>query len=292
MRALIVGASGFIGSALRGVFGAQAVGTYCTHPVDGLLPLDIRDAAAVGRLVSAVRPQLIIHPAAQPHVDRCEDHVDESYAVNVTGTRNVAAAARAAGARYVFFSTDYVFDGRGGPYREDALPDPPNVYGRHKLEAERLIADNLEDYLIVRVCNVYGFEPAGKNFVMALLARGRRGEPMPVPSDQWANPTYADNLVVAVRELAQSGQRGILHVVGPEYLDRVSFARLACATLGIDPAFLRPRTTAELVQRAPRPLRGGLDSAKARALLETPLLRPQQGLERLKVRLQEAGMLP
>jgi len=93
MRALIVGASGFIGSALRGVFGAQAVGTYCTHPVDGLLPLDIRDAAAVGRLVSAVRPQLIIHPAAQPHVDRCEDHVDESYAVNVTGTRNVAAAA-------------------------------------------------------------------------------------------------------------------------------------------------------------------------------------------------------
>lgn len=292
MRVCVIGASGFIGSAVHSACGAEAIGTYCSHPGAGLRQLDIRDAAAVGQLVSAVRPQLIIHPAAQPHVDWCEDHVEESYAVNVIGTRNVAVAARAAGARYVFFSTDYVFNGHAGPYREDAAPDPPNVYGRHKLEAEHIIADTLDDYLIVRVCNVYGFEPAGKNFVMALLARSRRGEPMSVPSDQWANPTYAGNLVVAVRELAQSVHRGILHVVGPEYLDRVSFARLACATLGLDPGFLRPHLTAELGQRAPRPLRGGLDSTKARTILATPLLGPQQGLERLKVRLQEAGMLP
>src|SRR5579862_9250883 len=152
MRVLIVGASGFIGGALHSAFGADAVGTYCTHLVAGLQPLDMRDAAAVERLVQEVRPEVIVHPAAQPHVDWCEDHADESHAINVTGARNVAVAARRAGARFVFFSTDYVFSGASGPYREDARTDPPNVYGRHKREAELLIADTLDDHLIVRVC--------------------------------------------------------------------------------------------------------------------------------------------
>ena len=111
MQILIVGASGFVGSALRSVYGPDAVGTYCNHPTPGLRYLDVRDAGAVDQLLSEVRPDLVIHPAAQPNVDWCEDHVAESHAINVEGTRNVAAAARAHGARYVFFSTDYVFNG-------------------------------------------------------------------------------------------------------------------------------------------------------------------------------------
>jgi dTDP-4-dehydrorhamnose reductase len=291
MRVLIVGASGFIGSTLHSIFGADVVGTYCSHPVEGLRYLDMRDAAAVTRLLAETQPALVIHPAAQPHVDWCEDHVQESYDVNVAGTGNVAVAARAVGARYIFFSTDYVFNGDCGPYREDAVPDPLNIYGRHKLEAERRIANTLDDYVIVRVCGVYGFERLGKNFVMGLLAKGRRGEVMNVPSDQWANPTYADNLSVAVKELALSSHRGIFHVVGPEYLDRVSFARLACRVFDLDPGFLQPRPTAELGQRARRPLRGGLDATKARAVLSTALQAPRPGLELMKRRLQAEGML-
>lgn len=291
MRALIIGASGFVGRALLTAFGPTAVGTYCNHPAEGLRQLDIRDPQAVGALLADVRPELILHPAAQPHVDWCEDHVEESAAINATGTANVVVAARAAGARYVFFSTDYLFNGDDGPYTEDAAPDPLNVYGRHKLEAEHTIAEQLDDYVIVRVCNVFGFEPAGKNFVMAVLRMGRAGEPMNLPADQWGNPTYADNLAEAVKELAESRQRGVFHVVGPRSMDRVTFAREACEVFGLDPAFLRPRVTAELGQRARRPLRGGLDAAKARATLKTPLLTPREGLERMKVRLREEGML-
>lgn len=291
MRSLIVGASGFIGGFLQSAFGADAVGTYCNHPVDAMLPLDIRDATAVRRVLADVRPEIILHPAAQPHVDWCEDHERESYDINVAGTRNVTEAARAAGARYVFFSTDYVFDGAAGPYKEDAATAPLNVYGRHKLDAERLIAGTLSDYLIVRLCGVYGFEPQGKNFVMGLLARGQRGETMNVPSDQWGTPTAADNLAAAVKELALSPLRGIYHVAGPECLDRVSFARLACEVLGLDPGFLRLRTTAELAQRAPRPLRGGLDTAKARAALTTGLLGPRRGLELMRERLRQEGRI-
>jgi len=291
MSVLIVGASGFIGRALLSAFGPGAVGTYCNHPEEGLRLLDMRDAAAVDRLVGNLRPELIVHPAAQPNVDWCEDHIQESFDINVTGTRNVAAAARRAGARYVFFSTDYIFSGRSGPYREDASPDPPNVYGRHKLEAERAIAELLDDYVIVRVCGVYGFEPRGKNFVMGLLAKGQRGEPMNVPADQWGNPTYADNLAVAVQELSWSTHRGVYHVVGPENCDRISFARLACDVFELDPRFLQPRTTAELAQRAPRPLRGGLETAKVRALLATELVAPRRGLELMKDRLRQEGMM-
>jgi dTDP-4-dehydrorhamnose reductase len=291
MRVLIIGASGFIGGALRGVFGADVVGTYCDHPEPGLRQLDIRDAGAVHRLVAEVQPDVIVHPAAQPHVDWCEDHVEESHAINVAGTRTVALAARRAGARYVFFSTDYVFSGDGGPYREDAAHDPPNVYGRHKMEAERAVAESLDDHLIVRVCNVYGFEKRGKNFVMGLLAKGQRREPMNVPSDQWGNPTYADNLAEAVKELAVSPRRGVYHVVGPENVDRIGFARVACEVLGLDPAFLRPRATAELGQRAPRPLRGGLDNAKAQAVLATRLVGPREGLTAMKKRLRQEGMI-
>jgi len=160
------------------------------------------------------------------------------------------------------------------------------------VEAERLIAATLQDYVTVRVCGVYGFERQGKNFVMGLLARGRRGDPMNVPSDQWGTPTYGDNLAAAVKELALSQHRGIYHVVGPECMDRVSFARLACDVFGLDPGFLRPRTTAELAQRALRPLRGGLQTAKVRALLKTELVAPRRGLELMKQRLLQEGLLP
>lgn len=287
MRVLIVGASGFVGSALYALFGSEAVGTYCTHPVPGLRQLDVRDAGAVKRAVADVAPHLILHPAAQPHVDWCEDHVAESFEINVVGAGNVAGAARVVGARYVFLSTDYVFNGAAGPYREDAIPDPLNVYGCHKLQAERRIAGCADNCVIVRTCGVYGFDRHGRNFVMGLLARGRRGEPMYLPSDQWGTPTYVVDLAEAVRELALSTCRGIYHVVGPEFVDRVSFAGVACAVFGLDPSFLRPRSTAELGQGAVRPLRGGLNAAKAYALLAMRLRAPWQGLELMKRQVQQ-----
>ncbi len=291
MKALIVGASGFVGTALLEEFGADSVGTYFSHAVAGLVPLDLRDARAVDRLLDELRPGVVVQPAAQPHVDWCEEHPDESYAINVQGTRNLARAAERIGARYLFFSTDYVFDGESGPYPEDAPTRPLNVYGEHKLEAEKFIRETTTRFLIIRVCNVYGYEAQGKNFVMALLARGRKGDRMNLPSDQWGVPTYGPNLAAAVGELAESSVTGILNVVGPDYLDRVTFARMACQIFDLDPHFLCPMTTAELGQRAVRPLRGGLDSTRAQRLLRTPLLGASEGLRLMRERLRHEGLL-
>lgn len=284
---LIVGASGLVGGALRRVF-PDAVGTYFRNPAAHLTPLDITDAAAVETLVARVRPSVILLPAAQPNVDRCETEAAESERVNVEGTRHVATAAARHGARLVYFSTDYVFDGQAGPYAPDAPTAPIQTYGRHKLAAERVVQATVADHLIARICGVYGYQPDGKNFVMALTRLASSGQRMRVPSDQWGTPTLADNLADAIRELALSDYRGIVHPVGPDYLPRIDFARLAAEVFGHAPDFLDPVTTPELRQPAPRPLRGGVDNRSTQALLrQTRLVGAREGL--LSMRRQMEG---
>ncbi len=275
---LVVGASGFVGGALLRAYGRRAIGTYWHSATPGLERLDMCDAAAVDALVDRLQPRIIIHPAAQPNVDRCESEIDESYRVNVTGTVNVARAARRTGARYLYFSTDYVFNGKVGPAPVDAPTDPLSVYGRHKLEAEVFIRENLDNYVIARTCGVFGFHPQGKNFIMALLDKGRRGEPMRVPSDQWGTPTYVDNLAQAVQELAELDFVGIAHPVGPDFLVRIEFARLAAEILGLDPSFLQATPTSQLGQAAARPVYGGVDNRSTQALLRTRLMSAREGL--------------
>jgi len=289
VKALIIGASGLVGGALRAVF-PQAIGTYFRSPSIDLVALDITDDDAVRALVTQVAPELILLPAAQPNVDRCETEPTESERVNVEGTRHVAEAAARAHARLVFFSTDYVFDGKAGPYAPDAPTSPISVYGRHKLAAEMIVRETVADHLIVRACGVYGYQATGKNFVMALARLAAAGERMRVPSDQWGTPTLAENLAEAVHELALSDYRGSAHPVGPDYLTRIDFARFAAEVLGYAPGFLQPVATPELKQPAARPLRGGLDNRSTQALLrKTRLIGAREGLAIMRRRLETAA---
>ena len=286
---LVVGASGFVGGELMRVFGAGAVGTYCHTPGPGLVPLDVTNRAQVDALLGRLRPRVVIHPAAQPNVDRCETEVDESFRVNVLGTHNVADAAARIGARFIYFSTDYLFDGTAGPYEPDATPCPVQSYGEHKLAAEAVVRAAVDDHVIARVCGVYGYHPAGKNFVMGLIAKGGRGERMNVPSDQWGTPTFVESLAEAIKELAHATYTGVVHPVGPDFLSRIDFARTTAEIMGLAPDFLHPMTTDELGQPARRPLRGGVDNRSTQALLKTRLLGVTEGLRRVRRRMQEAA---
>jgi dTDP-4-dehydrorhamnose reductase len=144
------------------------------------------------------------------------------------------------------------------------------------------------NHLIVRVCGVYGWHPGGKNFVMGLIGRATRRERMKVPIDQWGTPTEVENLAQAVRELALGGHVGVAHPVGPDYLARIDFARLAAETFGFAPDFLQPVTTPELGQPARRPLRGGVDNRATQRLLRTRLLGAREGLLAVKRRMEDA----
>jgi len=256
---LVIGASGLVGTALMRRLGARACGTYRQNGAPGLVPLDVCDAPAVRDLVAQTRPRAVVHCAAWTHVDGCEEDPERSHAINVDGVGNVARAAAAIDARMIFISSDYVF-GDGGPHAISEQPAPLNVYGRHKLEAERVVATTVRDRVVVRSCNVYGYQPGGKNFVMAVLEYARASRKLRAPSDQWGNPTLADDLAAAIGALTQSELRGVLHLAGPDYVDRPAWARRAAEAFGFVNVEIDLVSTAELGQPARRPLRAGLES--------------------------------
>jgi dTDP-4-dehydrorhamnose reductase len=291
MRALVLGASGQVGTALGERLTARHhswVGTYAGVPRPGLLLLDIADAEAARRLIAQSAPDWVFCVGALTHVDRCEEHPEEALRLNRDAPAAVARAAAERGAGIVFFSTEYVFDGAAGPYAEDDPVNPLSVYGRSKLEGERAVAAANPRAVIVRTTVVYGPEPQGKNFVYQLLRRARAGERMRVPADQISSPTYNADLAAASVELAERGCRGVYHVAGPEVLDRHAFARVACRVFGLDEGLLEPVATAALGQLARRPLRAGLRIDRARAVLATVLRGPEEGLRAMREAIVEA----
>jgi dTDP-4-dehydrorhamnose reductase len=285
-KTLVIGASGLVGSRILARFGEGARGTYCSHARPGLRLVDITDADTVNMEIETLRPAVIVLAAAYTHVDGCEQNPARSYDVNVAGTRNVARAAARRGARLIFLSSDYVFDGAHGPYALDEIPAPINVYGHHKLEAERIVESELESYAIIRSCNIYGFDADGKNFVMAVYRNGVSGTPMRVPVDQWGNPTYADDLVEAVARAGTLRTSGIFHVAGPDYVDRLSWARRAAAAFGLDASYIEGVPTSELGQPARRPLRAGLDSRASTSMLGIATRGLESGLALVRERIE------
>jgi dTDP-4-dehydrorhamnose reductase len=262
MRAIVVGGSGQIGGWLLRTLagrGHEAVGTYQTVPQDGLVPLDAARLDEAAGFVRGARPDVVFYPAGFTWVDGCERDPARAFAANLDQPMNLARASGEVGARFVYFSTDYVFDGHAGPYDEGAPPHPLSAYGRAKRDAELTLADALgERMLVARTSWVFGPERQGKNFAYQLVRALGQGKALEAPSDQVSSPSYGPDVARAVVDLVEAGTSGLIHVVGPEVMGRVEFARAIARAFGLDPALIVAKTTAELGQGAPRPLNGGL----------------------------------
>ena len=268
--------------------GHHVVATHHGHPQPGTLPLDLTDAPAVVRHIVETEPDWVICPAGLTSVDYCESHRDEAMAANRDAPAAAARAAAERGAGFVYFSTEYVFDGTAGPYREDDCVNPQSVYALSKLEGERGVVKENPRTIVIRTTVVYGPERQGKNTVYQMLTRAAAGEPIRLPNDQITSPTYNVDLAAATVELIERDFRGLLHVAGPAVLDRYAFALEVCAVFGLDASRVEPVETAALGQQARRPLRAGLAIDRARDLLRTPLRTPREGLEDMRRMLEGA----
>jgi len=279
LRAIVIGGSGQIGGWLLRFLadrGHQATGTHATRPFPGLVPLDAADSAAASALIHREKPDVVFYPAGFTWVDGCERDEAKAYAINLEQPLNVARTAADAGARFVYFSTDYVFDGEAGPYAEDDPTNPLSVYGRAKRDAETKLADALGDRLLtVRTCWVYGPERQGKNFAYQLVRALSQGKPMTLPSDQISSPSYGPDVARTVLLLAEAGASGLIHVVGPEVVDRIRFAREVARAFELDESLIVGKPTAEIGQGAPRPLNSGLRIDRLESLA-TGLTRPME----------------
>ncbi|MCK5233725.1 MAG: SDR family oxidoreductase [Candidatus Aenigmarchaeota archaeon] len=286
MRIIVVGASGLIGNIAFKEFSMDPAydvfGTYFSQNTEGLLHLDMMDKKEVGEVMSEINPDIIFHPAANANAEYCESHPVETRKTNVDGSRNLIEAAKETGAKLVFFSSDYVFDGLDGPYSEEDAPNPINEYGRQKLEIENLIRNALSNYLIIRTTVVYGWELKGKNFVIQVIRNLSNNLKMNVANDQFGSPTYANNMVQIVKELVGLNKTGLYNVVGRDVMDRYSFAKKVTGVFGLNADLIAPTTTDKLGQKAKRPMKAGMKTTKVQNVVTTHILCVDDGLKEMK----------
>ena len=277
LKAVVVGGSGQIGGWLLRTLadrGHEAIGTYATVAYPGLVHLDAADLAASASWLRDQKPDVVFYPAGFTWVDGCERDPAKARAANVEQPLNLAKVAAELGSKFVYFSTDYVFDGVDGPYTEESPTNPLSAYGKSKLEAEEALAGALGDaQLTVRTSWVFGPERQGKNFSYQLAKALAEGKHLDCPTDQVSSPSYGPDVAKAVVALVEGGHSGLIHIAGPEVMDRVRFARGLARGFGLYPSLIIGKTTDQLGQGAPRPLSGGLLSNRLEALLPG-VLRP------------------
>ncbi|MDO8446175.1 MAG: SDR family oxidoreductase [Deltaproteobacteria bacterium] len=286
MKVIIIGASGQVGGAIMRLAPKdwETTGTYSGKPKPGLIHLDVSNRKEVFEVFEKVRPDVAILSAAFTNVDLCETDKERADAVNVSGPLNICDASVKHGSKMVYMSTDYVFDGENGPYREDDAPNPLGYYAWTKLEGERITAFT-PNHLIIRTTGVYSADPDSLNFVMQVIKRLGAGESMRVPSDQYGTPTLADNLAEGILTLLTLGKTGIFNVAGSDFMDRYSFSLLIADIFGLDKTLITQIDTPSLGQKARRPLRAGLIVEKIEKEAGIKMVGAREGLMFVKERL-------
>ena len=245
MKAMILGATGLLGKALMREWGGdEVVGL-------GSKDVDIRDASKVRAVVDRARPECIVLAAAYTDVDGCESHSDLAFAVNRDGPVNVAEAARRTGAKLLFVSTDYVFDGKNtSPYEVGDARNPQGVYGRSKAEAEVRLLEVLPECCIARISWLFG--TGGKCFPDTILKLAASRPVLDVVNDQRGCPTYSVDLSKAIIGLCRNQASGIVHVTNAGDCSWFEFAREIVKDAGLA-AEVRPVSSQQMARPAPRP---------------------------------------
>ncbi len=269
MRILLTGSEGQLGTCLKERLPVEWELLACNSQT-----LNIIEAQKVLNIVKNFAPDLVINAAAYTQVDAAETEIKQAFAVNATGTFNLAAAARTIGARLIHVSTEQVFDGRQRvPINENMAPNPLNVYGQSKLAGELLALNAHTNTTIVRTSWVYSEHR--RNFVKIMLKKGLETQNIRVVDDQIGCPTYAGDLAQTIIQLAKKKQpqRGLLHFAGNQKMSWATFAQQIFAFAAQQDkryrkVMVEPICSADYQSAAKRPKYGILDCSTIHKLVE------------------------
>jgi len=254
--------------------------------------MDITNIDSVHRVVQEFHPTNIFNAAAYTNVDKAEIEQDLCWKINVTGVENLALEAKAVGASLYHVSTDYVFSGENGPYRETDVPEPRGFYAKSKLAAEIAIKESGVAYFIGRTSTLFGLgENVRPNFVLWLISALEKNQEVKIVDDQIGNPTLADNLADAFRVAMLKKATGIFHLAGREFIDRYSFAMKIAQIFDLNSSLIHRWKTSELKQLAPRPMNASMSVEKAQKELGVHLMSVEEELLELKRQLLEKHLL-
>jgi dTDP-4-dehydrorhamnose reductase len=229
------------------------------------IDMDFTEPERVRAVLESVRPSVIVHGGAMTQVDPCELDPAECYRVNVEGTRTLLAEAARIGARFIFVSTDFVFDGSAGPYTEADEPRPLSVYGDSKWKAEGLVQESALDWSIVRTILVYGtpFTGTRSNIITWAKTNLEQGQAIKVVSDQWRTPTYVGDLAQGITLMIGRQAKGIYHISGKDLLTPYDMAFKTASVLDLDVSLLQKVDASTFTQPGRRPARTGFVIDKA-----------------------------
>jgi len=293
LKILITGASGLYGSKLAELAVARNLEVYSCDvqelPVCGnFVKFDVSHRELVHDAFKRIKPDVVVHAATLTDVDKCELNKELAWKINVDGTKNIVEAAKSAGSFLIYISTDYVFNGELGNYKESDKPDPINYYGLTKLKAEEMVKTQTE-YFIARPSVIYGSTPAaGKvNFALWLIETLRKGEHAKIITDQWNTPTLNTNLAEMTLEVIERRLTGTFHLCGATRVNRNEFAQLIAETFGLDKNLIDPALSSQFKWPAKRPTDSSLDTTKAQQTLKNKPLAINEALKQLNLELSQ-----
>jgi dTDP-4-dehydrorhamnose reductase len=282
-RILITGAFGQLGTSLRNILSDQSIlATGRMIPLeekDGCTELDITEPNQVRETISLFQPDVIVHLAAMTDVDDCELDPELAFDVNVHGTEHLLNNFSG---RFIYISTDYVFDGNDGPYREKDEVNPLSVYGRTKFYGEDLVQQSDTNWVILRSNVVFSFKERTKaSFMDWVVDSLKNRQSITVVNDQWNNPTWTIDLARIISRIIDHEIQGLYHYGGRDLLNRFAFAEMIAETFKLDRTLIEPIDTASLNQLAKRPLKSGLRPEKIEIDLGVEALPLQKALDEI-----------
>lgn len=225
---------------------------------------DIKNRDSIKKIIHNYYPDFIVHTAAFTNVDLSEKLREEAWKINVKGVEYIAEAARAIDAHIIQISTDYIFDGKSGPYDENATPDPVGYYGRTKLASENTLRISGTFFTILRTNVLYGIAHNSRpDFVRWVINSLRNKQEIRIVKDQINNPTFIDDLIQGINKIIEFRKTGIYNIGGQEFLSRFDFTMRIADFFNLNKNLITPIITEELKQPARRPLKSGLLILKA-----------------------------
>jgi dTDP-4-dehydrorhamnose reductase len=300
---LITGGSGFLGWNLIQVLttDANVVATYHTHPfqLDGcqVFKVDLTERSQVTELINQIHPEVIVHTAALTSVAHCQKYREAAFAANVLATRYLIDAANTQQARFIYISTDLVFDGTKGRYTEHDSPNPLNYYAETKFLGEKEVRTHAENFLIVRVALMYGNGSSARSvpqksgrtggisggFCDWMHATLQNRQPLALFVDQYRTPLYVREGAEAIAALLEQNVRNVIfHIGGAERINRYEFGKKFAATFGYDESLLKSVKMTEIPEYSIYGADCSLDSSKIRRQLNIRFSNVVEGLEKMR----------
>ena len=288
-KLIIFGGNGFVGGNMAKVAQKKGWKVYIADSFfrPGLndvewITVNITDKAAVEKVIDEVVPDAVVNVAAIADVDKAEQEKELAWNVNVEGAGNIAKSCAKHGIKYIFFSSDAVFDGEGSGYTEEDKPKPVNYYGNTKAEAEKAVLEAHTGAVVVRISLVIGLPVTGGNsFFGGLEAKLREGSEVLCPVNEVRTPVDVLTLSESVLELAENDYTGILHIGATDSINRFELAKKAAIMMGYDVNLVKLQSSQDIKPgRAPRHINGVISVKKAQSVLKTEMLSVERGIER------------